>query len=124
MKKTSYYHQEKPANGLPESGFDSASFPFQDSFSEDPSSEVIKAHLQNNGRVVLVGKQQITLKSGNLDQKSIPVPRHSESDSNAPWKGMNLGAAIAAAWALDIPFNVIEAGAETFVPDLTTATGA
>ena len=37
---------------------------------------------------------------------------------------MNLGAAIAAAWALDIPFNVIEAGAETFVPDLTTAVGA
>ena len=37
---------------------------------------------------------------------------------------MNLGAAIAAAWALDIPFNVIEAGAETFVPDLTTVLGA
>jgi cyanophycin synthetase len=93
-------------------------------FSEDPNSEVIKTHLQNSGRAVLVGKQQITLKSGTLDQKSIPVPRHSESDATAPWKGMNLGAAIAAAWALDIPFNVIEAGAETFVPDLTTATGA
>jgi len=34
---------------------------------------------------------------------------------------MNLGAAIAVAWALDIPFNVIEAGAQTFVPDATTA---
>jgi cyanophycin synthetase len=89
-------------------------------FSEDPNSEVVKTHLQNGGRVVLVGKQQITLKSGKLDQKSIPVPIHSESDARAPWKGMNLGAAIAAAWALDIPFNVIEAGAETFVPDLTT----
>jgi cyanophycin synthetase len=92
-------------------------------FSEDPNSEVIKTHLQNGGRAVLVGKQQITLKSGKLDQKSIPVPLHSESDASAPWKGMNLGAAIAAAWALDIPFNVIEAGAETFVPDLTTAVG-
>jgi cyanophycin synthetase len=92
-------------------------------FSEDSNSEVIKTHLQNGGRVVLVGKQQITLKSGKLDQKSIPMPRHSESDSTAPWRGMNLGAAIAAAWALDIPFNVIEAGAETFMPDLTTATG-
>jgi len=89
-------------------------------FSEDPNSEVVKTHLQNGGRVVLVGKQQITLKSGKLDQKSIPVPIHSESDASTPWKGMNLGAAIAAAWALDIPFNVIEAGAETFVPDLTT----
>jgi len=37
---------------------------------------------------------------------------------------MNLGAAIAAAWALEIPFNVIEAGAETFMPDQITATGA
>jgi len=93
-------------------------------FSEDPNSEVVKTHLENGGRVVLVGKQQITLKSGKLDQKSIPVPRQFESDSSSPWKAMNLGAAIAAAWALDIPFNVIEAGAETFVPDLTTATGA
>jgi cyanophycin synthetase len=93
-------------------------------FSQDPNSEVVKTHLQNGGRVVLVGKQQITLKSAKLDQKSIPVPGHSESDSTSPWKAMNLGAAIAAAWALDIPFNVIEAGAETFVPDLITATGA
>jgi cyanophycin synthetase len=92
-------------------------------FSEDPNSDVVNTHLQNGGRVVLVGKQQITLKSGKLDQKSIPVPRHSESNSTAPWRGMNLGAAIAAAWALDIPFNVIEVGAETFVPDLTTTTG-
>ena len=37
---------------------------------------------------------------------------------------MNLGAAIAAAWALDIPFNVIEAGAETFVFDTSTSAGA
>ena len=93
-------------------------------FTEDPNSEAVTTHLQNGGRAVMVGKQQITLKSGKLDQKSIPVPRHSESDTSAPWKGMNLGAAIAAAWALDIPFNVIEAGAETFVPDLTTAIGA
>jgi cyanophycin synthetase len=36
---------------------------------------------------------------------------------------MNLGAAIAAAWALEIPFNVIEAGAETFVTDTNTVAG-
>ena len=93
-------------------------------FSENSDSEVVKIHLQNGGRAVLVGKQQITLKSGKLDQKSIPVPRHSEANSASPWKTMNLGAAIAAAWALDIPFNVIEAGAETFVPDATTIIGA
>ena len=86
-------------------------------FTENPDSELVKTHLQNGGRAVLVGKQQITLKSGKLDQKSIPVPRHSESSTASPWKAMNLGAAIAAAWALEIPFNVIEAGAETFVTD-------
>lgn len=93
-------------------------------FSEHSDSEIVKTHLQNGGRAVLIGKQQITLKSGKLDQKSIPVPRHSESNNATPWKAMNLGAAIAAAWALDIPFNVIEAGAETFMPYLATATGA
>ena len=86
-------------------------------FSENPESEIVKAHLLNGGRAVTIGKQQISLKSGKLDQKSIPVPRHSEASSSTPWKTMNLGAAIAAAWALDIPFNFIEAGAETFVPE-------
>ena len=93
-------------------------------FSENPDSDIIKTHLQNGGRAVLVGKQQITLKSGKLEQKNIPVPRHSESTPSSPWKTMNLGAAIAAAWALEIPFNVIEAGAETFATDTITATGA
>jgi cyanophycin synthetase len=93
-------------------------------FSEYPDSEVITNHLQNNGRAVIVGKQQIALKSGQLEQKNIPMPRHSESTSTLPWRAMNLGAAIAAAWALEIPFNVIEAGAETFVTDTITATEA
>jgi cyanophycin synthetase len=93
-------------------------------FTENPQSEVVNTHLQKGGRVVLVGKQQITLCSGKLDQKSIPVPPYSEPDAASPWKAMNLGAAIAAAWALDIPFNVIEAGVETFVTDTNTATGA
>ena len=93
-------------------------------FTENPDSEIVKTHFQNGGRAVLVGKQQITLKSGKLDQKSIPVPRHSESSTTSPWKAMNLGAAIAAAWALEIPFNVIEAGAETVVTDTNTVAGA
>jgi cyanophycin synthetase len=92
-------------------------------FTENPQSEVVNTHLQKGGRAVLVGKQQITLRSGKLDQKSIPVPPYSEPDAASPWKAMNLGASIAAAWALDIPFNVIEAGVETFVTDTNTATG-
>ena len=93
-------------------------------FTQNPNLPIIEEHLKNDGRAVLVGNQQLTLRRGKLDQKSIPVPRHSEPNASAPWKTMNLGAAIGAAWALDISFNVIEAGAETFVPDPNTATGA
>jgi cyanophycin synthetase len=92
-------------------------------FTQNANSPIIEEHLKNDGRAVLVGNQQLTLRRGKLDQKSIPVPRHSEPNTSAPWKTMNLGAAIGAAWALDIPFNVIEAGAETFVPDPNTAIG-
>jgi cyanophycin synthetase len=93
-------------------------------FTQDSSSPIAQEHLKNGGRVVIIGNQQITLKSGKLDQKSIPVPHHSEPNTNEPWKPMNLGAAIAAAWALGIPFNVIEAGAETFVSDTSIPVGA
>jgi cyanophycin synthetase len=86
-------------------------------FTQDSSTELTQAHLKKGGRAVIIGNQQITLKTGNQDQKSIPVPSYSEPNVSAPWKPVNLGAAIAAAWALDIPFNVIEAGAETFVSD-------
>jgi cyanophycin synthetase len=92
-------------------------------FTQDSTSSIAQEHLKNSGRVVIVGKQQITLKSAKHDQKSIPVPRHFEPDASEPWKPMNLGAAIAAAWALDIPFNVIEAGAETFVSDASVPVG-
>ncbi|MBU3583271.1 cyanophycin synthetase [Polynucleobacter sp. 15G-AUS-farblos] len=93
-------------------------------FSENPESDIVKTHTQNGGRAVLIGKQQITLKSGKLEQKNIPVPHHSEATATYPWKTINLGAAIATAWALEIPFDVIEAGVETFVTDTITATGA
>ena len=92
-------------------------------FTQDSASSIAQEHLKNGGRIVIVGKQQITLKSAKHDQKSIPVPRHFESEASEPWKPMNLGAAIAAAWALDIPFNVIEAGAETFVSDASVSVG-
>jgi cyanophycin synthetase len=92
-------------------------------FTQDSSSSIAQEHLKNGGRIVVIGNQQITLKSGKHDQKSIPVPHHSEPNADAPWKAMNLGAAIAAAWALEIPFNVIEAGAETFVSDASVPAG-
>ncbi|CAM3812949.1 cyanophycin synthetase [Polynucleobacter antarcticus] len=93
-------------------------------FTQDAASPVAQAHLNNGGRAVLIGQQQITLMSTGQDSKSIPIPRHAEASASTPWKVINLGAAIAAAWALDIPFNVIEAGAETFVFEPSVPVGA
>ena len=87
-------------------------------FTQDADSGLINTHLQNGGRAVIVGKQQIALKWGLNDQKSIPVPLPSHAAIDPQWHSQNLGAAIAAAWGLGIPFNVIEAGTETFVPDM------
>jgi len=87
-------------------------------FTQDADSALINIHLQNGGRAVIVGKQQIALKWGLNDQKSIPVPLPSHAAIDPQWHSQNLGAAIAAAWGLGIPFNVIEAGTETFVPDM------
>jgi len=87
-------------------------------FTQDADSALINIHLQNGGRAVIVGKQQIALKWGLNDQKSIPVPLSSHAAIDPQWHSQNLGAAIAAAWGLGIPFNVIEAGTETFVPDM------
>ena len=87
-------------------------------FTQDADSALINTHLQNGGRAVIVGKQQIALKWGLNDQKSIPVPLPSHAAIDPQWHSQNLGAAIAAAWGLGIPFNVIEAGTETFVPDM------
>jgi cyanophycin synthetase len=40
------------------------------------------------------------------------------------WQSVNLAAAIATAWALGIPFNIILAGTETFYSATTTQTEA
>ena len=86
-------------------------------FTQDHNSALVNTHLQNGGRAVIVGQQQIALKWGLKDQKNIPVPPPSPAAIDPQWHSLNLGAAIAAAWGLGIPFNVIEAGTETFVPD-------
>jgi cyanophycin synthetase len=45
----------------------------------------------------------------------IPIPP-AVKESSLEWSPhLSLAASIGAAWALDIPFNVIEAGVETFV---------
>ncbi|SNX29285.1 cyanophycin synthetase [Polynucleobacter meluiroseus] len=84
-------------------------------FTQDLASPVVAAHLKQGGRAVVVDEKHIQLKLGDQTKKEIPEP-HTDAQENVAWDSLNLGAAIAAAWALDISFNVIEAGAETFIP--------
>ena len=86
-------------------------------FSEDPSSPVIAEQQEKNARTIIVSHDVITLKQGKLNKMIISIPasiKHTPSE----WPPhLSLAAAIGAAWALDIPFNVIEAGVETFASD-------
>ena len=93
-------------------------------FSQDPASPVITAHQEKDGRSIIVGLSFITLKQGKLDKLVIPIPP-TVRDASLDWvSNLSLAAAIGAAWALDIPFNVIEAGVETFVSSSNIPAGA
>jgi cyanophycin synthetase len=93
-------------------------------FSENPSSSVITEHQEKNGRTIIASPGVITLKQGKLEKMVIPIPASVKRTSLEWAPHLSLSAAIGAAWALDIPFNVIEAGVETFVSDTATAAGA
>lgn len=93
-------------------------------FSEDPHSTVITEHQQKNGRFIIASPDAVILKQGKDELKVIPVPASIQNRPKSEWMPhLSLAAAVGAAWALDIPLNVIEAGVETFVTDTTTATG-
>jgi len=84
-------------------------------FSQEPDSPVVTAHQEKDGRSIIVSPSVITLKQGKVDKLVIPIPS-AVKEASLEWAPhLSLAAAIGAAWALDIPFNVIEAGVETFV---------
>jgi cyanophycin synthetase len=92
-------------------------------FSQDLNSSVLATHQENNGRSIIVSPSIITLRQGKVDQLTIPIPPIVR-DSSPEWApNLSLAAAIGAAWALDIPFNVIEAGVETFVSNSNIPAG-
>jgi cyanophycin synthetase len=93
-------------------------------FSQDSSSAVIAEHQEKNGRTIIVSSDSITLKQGKEEKRIIPIPATVKHTSSEWAPHLSLSAAIGAAWALDIPFNVIEAGVETFVSDAIISVGA
>ena len=93
-------------------------------FSEDSDSSVIAEHQQKKGRFIIAHHDAITLVQGDTEKKVIPVPTSIQNRPKSEWvPHLSLAAAIGAAWALDIPLHVIEAGVETFVPNASNTTG-
>ncbi len=92
-------------------------------FSEDPHSVVITEHQQKKGRSMIVTPKAIALMQGAIQTKVIPVPPSIQNRPKSEWMPhLSLAAAIGAAWALDIPLNIIQAGVETFVPNTKNTT--
>ena len=86
-------------------------------YSSDPGAEAIAAHRASDGRVVYVRQNQVVLATGatesflpGLGKLSAWCKRHARSGVSEP----SLLAAVATAWALDIPLNLIGAGIEAF----------
>jgi cyanophycin synthetase len=69
--------------------------------------------------------QEIVLKTARRDEQVLRLPKNPKSTPESiHWRSINLAAAIATAWALGIPFNIIIAGTETFYSATTTPTEA
>ena len=93
-------------------------------FSENRDSDVITEHQKKKGRVLIATPKAITLMQGDSEILVIPVPSLIQNDSKSEWAPhLSLAAAIGSAWALEIPFNIIKAGVETFMPDVTNTSG-
>jgi cyanophycin synthetase len=94
-------------------------------FSENAECTAISEHQQQNGRYIFATTKTITLRQGNTNVKCFEVPASIQNHLNSEWAPhLCLAAAIGAAWALQIPLNIIQAGVETFMPDVTNTTGA
>ena len=86
-------------------------------YSSDPGAPALGAHRAGNGRAVYMRQNQVVLATGEaesflpgLGKLGAWCKRHAASAISEP----SLLAAVATAWALDIPLNLIGAGIEAF----------
>ncbi|MHC0509242.1 cyanophycin synthetase [Achromobacter aegrifaciens] len=91
-------------------------------FGIDPALPAIVAHLQQDGRAVFVRDGGIVLAHGTREERlatvaSIPLTH----GGRVAFQVENVLAAVGAAWALDIPVELIRAGIETFDIDQADA---
>lgn len=91
-------------------------------FGIDPALPAITAHLQQDGRAVFVRDGAIVLAQGAREERladvaAIPLTH----GGRVAFQVENVLAAVGAAWALDIPVELIRAGIETFDIDQADA---
>lgn len=85
-------------------------------FSRDPQNPVITAHRASGGRAVFVRDAAIAIAEGQKEETVIRLDKIPLTHcGRIPFQVENATAAIAAAWGLGIPMDVIRARAQTFV---------
>ena len=89
-------------------------------FSQDGQHEQFKAHLASGGRAVIAQGDGIDLQQGAVTLYRIPLNdiAYVQSDKT-PKKMLELMAAIAAVWSINLSFETIESGLEAFMPETT-----
>ena len=92
-------------------------------FAQDPHNSIIATHRAQGRRVVFVENQHIVAAQGEVELRvnlaNIPITRK----GTIGFQVENAMASIAAAWALDVDWEIICQGLATFVNDAETAPG-
>lgn len=92
-------------------------------FAQDPHNSIIATHRAQGRRVVFVENQHIVVAQGEVELRvnlaNIPITRK----GTIGFQVENAMASIAAAWALDVDWEIICQGLATFVNDAETAPG-
>ncbi|MDM0045323.1 cyanophycin synthetase [Variovorax dokdonensis] len=91
-------------------------------YSTDPHADSLSSHQREGGKAVLVRQDRVVLATGSSESFLPGLGRLTV------WRATHAGielesllAAVAAGWAMGIPFNLIGAGAQAFEADLGTA---
>ena len=87
-------------------------------FSSNKENPVLVKHLAENGKAVIASGEEIIVQHGKEVLWKIALSSSAYTRGNvSPERIYNTIAAVGSAWALNLPFTLIEAGIETFSPE-------
>lgn len=87
-------------------------------FGTNLENPTLAKHLANNGKAVIANAQEIIIRQGQEVLWKIALSSSAYTSGNVtPERIYNTLAAVGSAWALKLPFTLIEAGIETFSPE-------